>query len=177
MTSNTPLHWVENLTCEELEFVNDDEIASCVYESFCMQYEPEFETFSFNEQCDDSLHASLLASLTSLPLSSNESLPSETSSSSLELKPLPITLKYAFLEPDETFHVILANHLTLDQEKQVLHLLWENREALGWTFGDIRGISPTIVQRHIHLQDNAKPHQDRQRRLNPSFQEVVRKKS
>jgi len=25
------LHWVEDLPCEELEFVNDDEIASCVY--------------------------------------------------------------------------------------------------------------------------------------------------
>jgi len=57
---HSTLHWVEDLACEELEFVNDDEIASCVYESFCMEYEPEFDTFSFDEQCDDSLHASLL---------------------------------------------------------------------------------------------------------------------
>jgi len=70
--------------------------------------------------------------------------------------------------------VILANHLTLDQEKQVLGLLRENREALGWILGDIRDISPTIVQHRIHLKDNAKPHRDRQRRLNPTFQEVVR---
>jgi len=102
-----------------------------------MEYEPEFDTFSFDEQRDDSLHASLLASLTSLPLSPNESLPSEPSSSSLELKPLPSTLKYAFLGPNETLPVILANHLTLHQEKQVLDLLRANREALGWTLGDL----------------------------------------
>ena len=140
-----------------------------------MNYEPEFDTFAFDEQCDDSVHASLLASLTSLPAPSNDHLPSASSSSSLELKPLPSTLKYAFLGPDGTFPVILANDLTLDQEKQVLDLLRENQEALGRTFGDIRGISPTIVQHRIHLEDNAKPYRDRQRRLNLTLQEVVRK--
>ena len=72
-----------------------------------MNYEPEFDTFAFDEQCDDSLHASLLASLTSLSTPSNDHLPSAPSSSSLELKPLPSALKYVFLGPDETFPVIL----------------------------------------------------------------------
>ena len=71
--------------------------------------------------------------------------------------------------------MILANDLTLDQEKQVLDLLRENQEALGCTLGDIKGISPIIVQHRIHLEDNAKPYLDRQRRLNPTLQEVVRK--
>jgi len=118
---------VEDIACRELEFVNDDEIASCVYESFCIEYEPEFNAFSFDEQCDDSLHASLLASLTSLPLSFHEDLPSAPSSSFLELKPLPSTLKYAFLELDETFPLVLANGLTPDQERQILGLLRENQ--------------------------------------------------
>ena len=77
---------MEDFSCGELEF-DDDEVASCVYESFCTEYEPEFDTFAFDEQCDDSLHASLLASLTSLPLSFHEALPNVPSSSSLELKP------------------------------------------------------------------------------------------
>jgi len=174
-TEHSTLHWVEDLACEELEFVHDDEITSCVYESFYVDYELEFATFAFDAQCDDSLHASLLASLTSLPTPSNDHLPSAPSSSSLELKPLPSTLKYAFFGPDETFPVILANDLTLDQEKQVLDLLRENQGALGWTLGDIRGISPTIVQYRIHPEDNAKSYRDRQRRLNPTLQEVVRK--
>jgi len=85
---HSTLHWVEDFSCGELEF-DDDELAPCVYESFCMEYDLEFNKFAFDEQCDDSLHARLLASLISLPLSSHEALPSVPSSCALELKPLP----------------------------------------------------------------------------------------
>ena len=54
-------------------------------------------------------------------------------------------------------------------------MLRKNKEALGWTLGDIHGISPTIVQHRIHLEDNPKPYRDRQRILNPTLQEVVKK--
>jgi len=54
-------------------------------------------------QCDDSLHASIIASLPSFPSPSHEALPSLPSSSSLELKSLPNSLKYAFLDLNETF--------------------------------------------------------------------------
>jgi len=37
-------------------------------------------------------------------------------------------------------------------------LLRENKEALGWTLKDIKGISPSIAQYRIHLEDNAKPY-------------------
>jgi len=57
----------------------------------------------------------------------------------------------------------------------MLNLLRENKEALGWTLGDIKGISPVIVQHRIHLEDGARPYLDHQRRLNPILQEVVRK--
>ena len=55
-----------------------------------MGYEPEFDTFEFKEQYDDSLHAYILASLSSFPSPSHETLPSVLSFSSPELKPLPI---------------------------------------------------------------------------------------
>ena len=60
-----------------------------------------------------------------------------SSSFSLDLKPLPNTLKYAFLGPNGIFPGTLANDLNLDEEMQVLDLLRENKEALGWTLGDI----------------------------------------
>ena len=37
----------------------------------------------------------------------------------------------------------------------------------------IKGLSPTIVQRRIHLSEDATPKRDPQRRLNPIMQEVV----
>jgi len=42
----------------------------------------------------------------------------------------------------------------------LLYLLRENREALGWTLGDIKGISPIVVQHMIHLEDGARPYRD-----------------
>ena len=38
--------------------------------------------------------------------------------------------------------------------------LKKNDEAIGWTLGDIKGINPLIVQRGIHVEDNAKPYYD-----------------
>jgi len=66
--------------------------------------------------------------------------------------------------------------LDQDQEDKLISLLRENKEALGWTLGDIKGISPSIVQHKTHLEDNPKAYHDHQRHLNPTLQEVVKKK-
>jgi len=97
-----------------VELDREEELITCVYESFYMGYESKFDTFASEEQYDDSLYASSLASLSSFPSPSHEALPSVPPSSSLELKPLPNTLKYAFLGPNETFPMIIANDLNLD---------------------------------------------------------------
>jgi hypothetical protein len=76
-----------------------------------------------------------------------------------ELKPLPVNLKYKFLGPTE---------------EKLLDVLREHKEAIGWTIEDIKGISPLVVMHKIHLEENAKPLREPQRRLNPAMQEVVR---
>jgi len=93
----------------------------------------------------------------------------------LELKPLPDSLKYAFLGLNESLLVITASDLDRDQEDKLIALLRQNKEVIGWNLGDIKGITPSIVQHKIHLEDNAKLHQDHQRHLNPTLQEVIRK--
>ena len=87
---------------------------SYLYKLFYLEYEPKYDAFAFEDQCDDSLHASILAFLTSISSSSHKAPPSVPSSSSLDLKPLPNTLKYAFLGPNEAFPVICVNDLSLD---------------------------------------------------------------
>ena len=69
----------------------------------------------------------------------------------LELKPLPNSLKYAFLGPDESLPVIVASDLDRDQEDKLIALLRGNKEALGWTLRDIKGISPSIVQHIVKI--------------------------
>ena len=71
-----------------------EELMSCVYESFCMEYEPEYDAFAFEDQCVDSLYASILVSFTSMSSSSHEAPPSAPSSSSLDMKPVLNMLKY-----------------------------------------------------------------------------------
>jgi len=90
---------------------------------------------------------------------------------------LPNSLKYVFLGSNETFPVIIASDLKENQEEELLKVLRENKEAIGWNLGDIKGISPCIGQHRIHLEDNAKPYIDYQRRLNPTVQEAVKKEA
>ena len=99
--------------------------------------------------------------------------PSSEPSSFLELKALPAHLKYTYLGKQETFSVIIASHLDDREEEDLKAILRKHREAIGWTMTDTKGLSPTIVQHHIHLNEDATPKRDPQRRLNPIMQEVV----
>ncbi len=102
-------------------------------------------------------------------------LPSIVQAPKVELKTLPEHLKYAFLGENETLPVIISNKLTEEQEDKLVAVLKENKEALGWTLADIKGISPTLCQHHIVLEEDAKPVRQPQRRLNPPMMEVVKK--
>ena len=92
----------------------------------------------------------------------------------LELKPLPVELKYAFLEENGQCPVVISSLLTTPQEHNLLHLLKRNKRALGWKISDLKGINPTICTHHIYLEEESKAVRQPQRRLNPHLQEVVR---
>ena len=92
----------------------------------------------------------------------------------LELKPLPVELKYAFLEDNEQCPVVISSLLTIVQEQNLLHLLKRNKQALGWKISDLKGINPSICTHHIYLEEESKAVRQPQRRLNPHLQEVVR---
>ena len=91
---------------------------------------------------------------------------------SIELKILPKHLKYAYLGEQETLLVIVASNLTNRQEEDLMTILRKHKEAIGWIMTDIKGLSPTIVQHRIHLNEEAKPKRDPQRRLNLIMQSV-----
>ena len=74
----------------------------------------------------------------------------------LELKPLPVELKYAFLEENEQCPVVISSLLTTAQEHDLLHLLKRKKQALGWKISDLKGINPTICTHHIYLEEESK---------------------
>ncbi|XP_031120199.1 uncharacterized protein LOC116023344 [Ipomoea triloba] len=92
----------------------------------------------------------------------------------LDLKPLPSSLKYAFLGPNNTYPVIIASNLSQEQENSLLEVLKKYKSAIGWTVEDIKGISPTVCMHRILLEEGATPVRQPQRRLNPNMKEVVR---
>ncbi|KAL5578211.1 hypothetical protein UlMin_019910 [Ulmus minor] len=86
-----------------------------------------------------------------LPKSSVEEPPT------LELKPLPSHLRYAYLG------------------EQLLKVLRKFKKVVGWTLADIKGISPSFCMHKILLEDSSKNSIEAQRRLNPIMKEVVKK--
>ncbi|XP_070002492.1 uncharacterized protein [Nicotiana sylvestris] len=58
----------------------------------------------------------------------------------LELKPLPPHLRYKFLRSNDTLSVIVSSLLNDVQVEQLLDVLKDHRQAIGWTIVDIRGI-------------------------------------
>ena len=78
----------------------------------------------------------------------------------LESKPLSDSLKYVFLSPNETHPVIIASNLTKDLDGKLLNVFRKNKEAIRCALGNVKGISPSIMQHRIHLEDNTKPYRD-----------------
>ncbi|CAN6445288.1 unnamed protein product [Victoria cruziana] len=131
--------------------------------------------FSFDDFSDDpypidtSLHHLIdLASSHSLSFEEREA-------DVLELKPLPHTLKYAYLGSNDSLPVIISSILSLEEERRLLAVLRGHKRAIGWKVSDLRGISPAFCVHRIHTLEGNKPTREFQRRLNPALKEVVKK--
>ena len=92
----------------------------------------------------------------------------------LDLKPLPAELKYAYLEDHEQYPVVISSLLSTSPENNLLDILRENKQVIGWKITDLKGISPAVCTHHIYLEEEAKLVRLPQRKLNPHMQEVVR---
>jgi len=91
------------------------------------------------------------------PLARSPMPPSVISLPKLKLKPLPDSLKYVFLGPKETLPIIISYYLSCDREKELIHVLSDHKDAIGWSVTNLKGIGPTICMHRIHLENNVKP--------------------
>ncbi|KAK1681759.1 hypothetical protein QYE76_042607 [Lolium multiflorum] len=91
-----------------------------------------------------------------------------------DLKPLPDNLKYAHIDDKKIYPVIISSKLSEVEEERFLEILKKHRGAIGYTLDDLKGISPSICQHAINMEDDAKPVVEHQRRLIPKMKEVVR---
>ena len=91
-----------------------------------------------------------------------------------ELKQLPNTLKYAYLDEKKIYPVIISANLSEHEEERLLKVLRKHRAVIGYTLDDLKDISPTLCQHKINMAPDANPVVDHQRRLNPKMKEMVR---
>ncbi|KAK1607698.1 hypothetical protein QYE76_031371 [Lolium multiflorum] len=89
-----------------------------------------------------------------------------------DLKPLPDNLKYAYIDDKKTYPVIISAKLSYFEEERLLEILKKHRGAIGYTLDDLKGISPSICQHAINMEDDAKPVVEH--RLIPKMKDVVR---
>jgi len=62
----------------------------------------------------------------------------------IELKPLPIGLRYAFLGDDLESPVIISDKLTQEQTLCLMAVLEKHHSAFGYSLQDLKGISPAL---------------------------------
>ena len=75
----------------------------------------------------------------------------------LDLKSLPIELKYAYLEEGDQCPVVISSSLNVSQEDNLLGILRKCKQAIGWKILDLKGISPLVCTHHIYMKEEAKP--------------------
>ena len=126
----------------------DPVILSCIEETMAA-----IEDRSFEEPEDD-------------PFPSGETAP--------ELKLLPSTLKYAFLDHHRANPIIISLQLDHDQKERLLAVLRGRKEAIGWNFSDLKGIDPSLCTHCIFLEEDSRPSREAQRQLNLKVWDVVK---
>ena len=91
-----------------------------------------------------------------------------------ELKPLPFTLKYAFLDSQQVKPVIILSEFNEEHEKRLLDILQWNVQTIGLTLADLKGLDPSLCTHRIFLEDESRPVREAQRRLKPKVWEAVK---
>ncbi|GKA67913.1 reverse transcriptase domain-containing protein [Tanacetum coccineum] len=93
----------------------------------------------------------------------------------LELKPPPDNLEYVFLEEPSFLLVIISSKLSAQNKSKLVSVIKKHKQAFTWKTTDIPCICPSFCKHKIQLLDDKKPVVQKQRRLNPNMQEVVKK--
>ncbi|GKA35491.1 reverse transcriptase domain-containing protein [Tanacetum coccineum] len=154
------LHSIEGTLLEEEIFVEFDEFMAMTADensdSESDIEEPPFEKITINT------HYKIKTSLEEPP-------------TDLELKLLPDNLEYVFLEEPSFLPVIISSKRSQEKKDKLVSILKKHKQAFIWKITDIPSICLSFCKHKIQLLDEKKPVVQKQRRLNPNMQEVIKK--
>jgi hypothetical protein len=95
--------------------------------------------------------------------------------STIELKQLPLGLRYVFLNGNQSTPVIISDKLLEGETQKLVATLEKYRSIIRYSLKDLKGISPSLCTHHIPIEQDHKPIREHQRRLNNAMTEVVKK--
>ena len=76
---------------------------------------------------------------------------------SIELKHLPLGLKYVFLHNNRETPVIISDKLSDDETQKLVTILERHRSVIGYSLQDLKGISPTLYTHRIPIEPDCTP--------------------
>jgi hypothetical protein len=95
--------------------------------------------------------------------------------STVELKQLPPGLKYVFLNGSQSTLVITSDKLSEIETHKLVATLEKHRSVIGYSLKDLKGISLSLCTHRIPMEQDHRPIQEHQRKLNNVMREVVKK--
>jgi hypothetical protein len=84
----------------------------------------------------------------------------------VELKQLPPRLQYVFLNGDRETPVIISDKLSHEETQKLVATLEKYQTVIGYSLKDLKGISPSLCTHRIPIDQENKPIQEHQQRLN-----------
>nr|GEW52560.1 reverse transcriptase domain-containing protein [Tanacetum cinerariifolium] len=93
----------------------------------------------------------------------------------VELKDLPPHLEYAFLEDDNKLPIIISKELGDEEKSTLIKVLKSHKRAIAWKLSDIQGINSEFCIHKILMEEDYKPANQHQRRVNPKIYDVIKK--
>jgi hypothetical protein len=94
---------------------------------------------------------------------------------SIELKPLPSGLRYAFLNNNHDSPMIISDKLSQKESLRLLTILEKHHSTFGYSLQDLKGISLALCTHRIPIDLDSIPSREPQHRLNNAMREVVKK--
>nr|GEY05996.1 reverse transcriptase domain-containing protein [Tanacetum cinerariifolium] len=92
----------------------------------------------------------------------------------VELKDLPLHLKYAFLEGDNKLPFIIMKDLSVEEKTALITVLKLHKRAIAWKLSDIKGINPEFSTHKILTEEDFEPAVQHQRRVDPKIHDVIK---
>jgi hypothetical protein len=93
----------------------------------------------------------------------------------VELKPLPSSLYYVFLNGNTQTPVIISDKLSEEETSHLITILEKHRSVFGYSLQDLKGISPALCMHRIPIDPASTPSREPQCRLNNAMREVMKK--